>query len=517
MAISLLLLSHSVRAQHQFADKDFYLVDSLILEDFTESDLILVDSCLSEFHNAPHDTGKINALYFICENIIHSEWWKFQFVQNDLIERALKQYTEPTIMRHLLESQATNLNNLGLFYSEKGKNNIALELYNESLTIQKSRNDKLGIALAFNNMAMIFREHGNIPKALEYYHESLSIYEIENDKNGIALCLNNLGYIYMQQKDLQRALEFYKKSLAIYEELGQKGDVAMIYNNIAHVYGVEGNVPKALEYLDKGYEIRKDFGDKRGLAVVINNYAIVYESEDNYPKALEYHHKSLELELEIRNRLGIIVSLNNVASVNLILGNVKEAKDYALQGLMLAKEAGYPSNIGTAAKHLSKVAKTESNYQEALEMFELHIQMRDSIKNEATQKATIRQQTRYEFEKAQLVKEQEEKEAALLLTEETSRRDNMQYSVILIALLILGAGVLALGKISVSPRIAEGLIFFSFLILFEFLLVLADPYIEGWSGGAPGIKLLFNAGIAALIFPAHSFFEGKMKGRLVKN
>ena len=67
-----------------------------------------------------------------------------------------------------------------------------------------------------------------------------------------------------------------------------------------------------------------------------------------------------------------------------------------------------------------------------------------------------------------------------------------------------------------SERMAEGIIFFSFLILFEFLLVLADPYIDRWSSGAPGIKLLFNAGIAALIFPAHAFFESKLKGKLVK-
>ncbi|PCH87030.1 MAG: hypothetical protein COB88_06295, partial [Flavobacteriales bacterium] len=74
---------------------------------------------------------------------------------------------------------------------------------------------------------------------------------------------------------------------------------------------------------------------------------------------------------------------------------------------------------------------------------------------------------------------------------------------------------LALGFINVSERMAEGIIFFSFLILFEFLLVLADPYIEGWSGGAPGIKLLFNASIAAFIFPLHSLFERKLKTRFV--
>ena len=47
-------------------------------------------------------------------------------------------------------------------------------------------------------------------------------------------------------------------------------------------------------------------------------------------------------------------------------------------------------------------------------------------------------------------------------------------------------------------------------------MVLADPYVENWTGGAPGLKLLINAGVAALIFPLHSFFESKMKGRLVK-
>jgi len=53
-------------------------------------------------------------------------------------------------------------------------------------------------------------------------------------------------------------------------------------------------------------------------------------------------------------------------------------------------------------------------------------------------------------------------------------------------------------------------------LAFEFLLVLADPYIETWSSGAPGYKLLFNAEPAAAIFPAHAFFEGVLKKRLAR-
>ena len=183
----------------------------------------------------------------------------------------------------------------------------------------------------------------------------------------------------------------------------------------------------------------------------------------------------------------------------------------------LGKELGYPEDISLSASLLSSVYRKQGRFKEALEMFELSIVMTDSIKNELTQKATIRQQTKYEFEKDQLIKEQEEKEAAREAAEATSRRDNLQYSVIFISILVLFGGVLFLGSVNLSERMAEGIIFFSFLILFEFLLVLADPYIDRWSGGAPGIKLLFNAGIAALIFPAHAFFETKLKRRLVKS
>ena len=72
-----------------------------------------------------------------------------------------------------------------------------------------------------------------------------------------------------------------------------------------------------------------------------------------------------------------------------------------------------------------------------------------------------------------------------------------------------------LGRLSIPIRLAEGLIFFTFLLFFEFTLVLLDPFIEMYSSGAPAMKLLFNAVLAALIFPLHSFFEGRIKGRLL--
>ena len=220
---------------------------------------------------------------------------------------------------------------------------------------------------------------------------------------------------------------------------------------------------------------------------------------------------------DLGDKKGVASSYGNIGRIYMDIEDREKAWEYLLKSMELAKELEFPVVIRNTSLWLTRLYKKEENFEAALEMYELHIQMRDSIKNEETQKATIRQQTKYEFEKAQLVKEQKEKEAARILAEETGRRDNLQYSIILLGLLVLGSLVFGLGKLALPVRIAEGIIFFSFLILFEFILVLADPYIDNWSSGAPGIKLLFNAGIAALIFPAHAFFESKMKKRLVKS
>ncbi len=383
------------------------------------------------------------------------------------------------------------------------------------------------LADALNNIGYIYNNQGDIPKGLEYYHKSLKIREETGDKKGIANSLNNIGFIYKNQGDIPKGLEYYHKSLKIREEIGDKKGIATSLNNIGVIYNSQGDIPNALEYYHKSLIIREEIGNKQGIATSLNNIGSIYSEQRDIPKALEYYHRSLKLGEQIGDKSEIAYTLNSIGGIELDQGHLTSALNYGMRGLEIAREIGSPHLISANSGLLSKVAKKQGNlttdpvlrqarFEEALEMYELHIQMRDSIKNEETQKATIRQQTKYEFEKAQLVKEQKEKEKARLEAEVTSRRDNLQYSVILIALLVLFGGVLSIGFVKISPRMAEGIIFFSFLILFEFLLVLADPYIDRWSGGAPGVKLLFNAGIAALIFPAHAFFESKMKGRLVK-
>ena len=273
---------------------------------------------------------------------------------------------------------------------------------------------KKTMADAIGNIGYFYGIRGDIEKQTAFYHESLKIREEIGDKYGISSSLNNIGYVYRNQNDLEKALEYYKKSLAIREELGNKNGVALSLNNIGFVYNIQGNIEKTLEYYYKSLEIRKEMNHERGIGISYNNLAFVYEKQGDIEKALEYYGKALEIRERIKDKRGMGYTLNNIGNIEIRLGNLVSAREKLTRVFKLAMEDGSPDVISLSAKNLAILYKKENNYKEAYEMYKLHIQMRDSINSEKTQKATIQQEAKYEFEKKQAIRDKEyEKQIAL--------------------------------------------------------------------------------------------------------
>ena len=254
-------------------------------------------------------------------------------------------------------------------------------------------------AKALNNIGYIYKNHGDIPKALEYYHKSLQLQEEIKDKEGIATSLNNIGLIYNNQGNIPKALEYSQKSLQLQEEIKDKYGIANSLNNIGVIYDDQGDISKALEYYHKSLQLKEEIKDKKGIATSLNNIGVIYDHQGDIPKALEYYHKSLQLQEEIKNKKGIALSLNNIASAMLKNDRVGGAFDFATRSLQTAKELGYPENIRNAAGTLKKIYTKQHNFKEAFVMYQLEIQMRDSIASEASKKASIQKQFQYEYEK----------------------------------------------------------------------------------------------------------------------
>jgi serine phosphatase RsbU (regulator of sigma subunit) len=351
-----------VNAQN-FADKSYYLVDSLVLEELSESDRKLLDNSLKTYHTAKDDAIKIKALYYISESMMHYDWSKYQFLQHELIKKALLKTLSKSERGFLLKYLASSLNNIGVIYSDQGNIIKALEHYNQSLKIQVEIGDVAGEAQSLNNIGVIYNNQNNLKKALDCFQKSLGIREGLDDLEGIAVCYNNIGKVYQKQQLYEKSLKYYNQSL----------------------------------------NIQKKIGNKESVAQSLNDLGVAYQQQGAYEKALETCQRSVKIYEEIGNRIGLAIGVHNIGSIYFEQEKSKKSKRFALRSLKLAKETGSIQIISKAASLLSRILKKEKKGLQALEMFELYILMRDSLSNEATQKASAQQQAKYEYEKQKVI------------------------------------------------------------------------------------------------------------------
>ena len=340
--------------------------------------------------------------------------------------------TNPTgvVKSKLLNALSGAYNNIAFIYMSTGEIDSALAYLHKSLKIVEEIGDKEGLATGINNIGYIYNNQGNILKALDYYHRSLKIEEELGNKIGIATSLNNIASIYKDQDDDEKALEYYNKSLKILKKLKNKKGIASSLNSIGSLYEELRNPKKALSYYFESLKIQEEIGNKEGISNCLNNIGFAYFNQGEIDSALIYYNTSLKIREDIGDKDGIISSSLRIAKAVLIKGNISLAKRYALQSLKLSKELGYPKNIKFSAQLLSEIYEKENNSSLSLEMLKLYIVMNDSINNEETNKATAKQQAKYEYEKQKLLDDSEYEKIIAVEIEAKEKKQITIYAVI---------------------------------------------------------------------------------------
>ena len=517
LAIFLVLCSGIIHAQN-YGDKSYYLVDSLNLDVLVESDKHLMDSALSLYHAANHDTIRMNAIMILTQEMIHEDWIKYNtFMHEQLNEMLAMSSLDEKEMYYVKRTLASVLGDQG-YYAHYYQSKIpeALDYFQQALALSEEIGDKYTMATMLNNIGSSSEISGNIIKALDYYHRSIMICEEIGNIKGMPSVLNNIGLIYMNQGNYTDALDYFQRSLRIHQELGQAENVTKNLENIGHCYSGMGDHVAAMDFYQRSVEMAEEVGDQSVIARVSMSISEGYIRQGDLVEAERVVKLADSIYQAMGNKHGVEMASNLHGQIELQRNNIKEAKAHATRSITLARELGFPESIRDAAYLWSTIYREEGNYKNGWDMFELYIEMRDSVLNDNIKKSAIRQQTQYEFEKAQLLKEQEERERIRLAEEARTRRNNVQYAIILVSLLFLFVGISFMGYVRVSPRMAQGIIYLAILILFESSLVIADPYVENIANGEPAFKLIANVGIALLLFPLHTLFDRTLKRRIVK-
>ncbi|CAG5082323.1 tetratricopeptide repeat protein [Parvicella tangerina] len=339
-----------------------------------------------------HDTIRLNAMETI-------SWDGYLFSQPDSAFYFAQLQYELAEKIGRKKSMAIALNTQGISFAIRGDYSQALPYLYESLSIRKELNDQEGIAISYNNIGNIYKYQGDYANAIEHYHNSLKIKEKRGDKKGMASSYTNIGIIYYFQKDFDKALSYHQKCYEIEKEIGNENGEAMALHNIGLVYADQKEYDKALKFYEECLVLKKKLDDKKGLANTYNNMGLVYFNLGDEEQAMTYYEKSIELKEALGMKSEMATTLNNLGNIYLKKKDFEQAAFYCDQALDFAQEVGADRGIRDAAGSLYESYKALGKSKIALEMYELHISVRDSLLSEENQKAIIQQQFKYEYEK----------------------------------------------------------------------------------------------------------------------
>jgi tetratricopeptide (TPR) repeat protein len=224
-------------------------------------------------------------------------------------------------------------------YCNEGENRKSVREAEKSLSICKKLGEK-DISKELNMIAIGYLEMGEYRKALELFEKSLSVAESNEDRVGMTSILNNIGIIHFYKGELQDALCIFKKALKIAQSVQYRLFEANIIGNIGNVLGDLGDRRTAIQKYYNALKIMKVIGHRSGQLAFLYNCGHTNISLGEYKKAVQFLEKTLRFSHELGNKIQESFALNNLGFIKYCYGDYQEAMKLYGEASLIAEQAG---------------------------------------------------------------------------------------------------------------------------------------------------------------------------------
>jgi tetratricopeptide (TPR) repeat protein len=286
---------------------------------------------------------------------------------------------ELNVLSNVRTQRRKVIKELGEIHSLIGKNDDALDFFDEALKICEGKEEetdiyisiartyenvsdfdraitayntalgKLGLSLDIERarinvgIAKILYEKGEYEKVIKKLEEALILIG-ESTKIEVreiqAKVFDRFGSTYYSLGKRQESSNYYSKALKLYDMLDDINGQSAIYNNLCDYYTGQGDYPSALTYLQKSLEIDMKTGNILGQAIVIYNFGDTYLQLGDIPRAEENYRKSLDLYDQVNNITGIGYCTWELGLICVERKQYKEAEAYFNKALTILNEVG---------------------------------------------------------------------------------------------------------------------------------------------------------------------------------
>lgn len=405
----------------------------------------------------------------------------------------------------------------------------AQEYYMKALGISEEIGDVDGIQRDLGNLGLIYDALADYPRALETYQKALLIAEEQGDSMSAARHLGNMGSLYVIQELYDKAYEVYSKSLEMNIKMHNLSGQANAYGNLGFYYRNLKDYKKAEEHYEIALGLYRKIQDKSGMAINYGNLANLYRTDELYDKSYSYISNALAINRDLGIETSIGHNLGNLGKLYIKLAQdslrhektsnflflqkndilFQMAIGYINQAVEIHEKLGNQSVLISWYSDLVEAYSGIGNYKKALEYHQKFHELNEVVfdRNKAKEIGMLEAKREADLRKRELEFREHER----------LRFANLQYLVIVIGIFILLVAMLLLVRVNVTRGFLKGLIFLNFILLFEFLLILLDPYIEVLSDRQPILVFAANFVLALIVFPIHQFIHGFAEKRLLKD
>jgi hypothetical protein len=196
---------------------------------------------------------------------------------------------------------------------------------------------------------------------------------------------------------------------------------------------------------------------------------------------------------KFHNRHGQFLARNGFSS---------KAIDKFQRSYETARAASYFEYMLQASVNLESLYAGAGDYKNAYRYAALNKSLSDSINNLSKKDQLLILEIDHETRQRERLAEHEKSE--------TSRRHYLQYTAMIIGILTIFIILIMLGSLKIHEWIIRMLGFFSFIFLFEFIILLADHKIHEATHGEPWKILLIKIFLIAILLPLHHSIEKRV-------
>lgn len=190
-------------------------------------------------------------------------------------------------------------------------------------------------------------------------------------------------------------------------------------------------------------------------------------------------------------------------------GKRNEAIAKFTEAYKLAQQASYFEYMLSASRNLELLYASLGDYKNAYTYCVSNRSLADSINQLTKNDQLLMLEIDHEAQQRELVAEQEH--------EQIHRRHNIQYTAIIISILTMFILLLMLGSLKVPAWIIRTIGFFSFILFFEFIIMIADHKIYEITANEPWKILSIKIGLIGFLLPFHHWIEKKVTHYLINH